>query len=71
MPALIAELAGSCLTLMATGDHRRLKVCGNDACSWMFVDESANRTRRWCDSMICGNLVKVRRFRRLWRQSKA
>ena len=66
---LIAELAGSCLTLIATGDHRRLKVCGNEACSWMFLDESANLTRRWCDPAICGNLVKVRRYRNLHRQS--
>jgi len=68
---LMAELAASSLTLIATGDHRRLKVCGNEACSWMFLDESANLTRRWCDPAICGNLVKVRRFRDLRRQSNA
>jgi predicted RNA-binding Zn ribbon-like protein len=33
----------------------------------MFHDDSTNRSRRWCDQMICGNVVKVRRFRSLRR----
>ena len=60
---LKAELVVSCLELMARGDPRRLKVCANEACTWMFYDDSPNRSRRFCTPLICGNLVHVRRFR--------
>jgi predicted RNA-binding Zn ribbon-like protein len=45
-------------------DPRRLKVCANDGCRWVFVDESRNRSRRWCDPAACGNLSKVRAYRK-------
>lgn len=51
------------LKLLADGDWRRLKVCANSACRWVFYDESRNRVRIWCDSTLCGNVMKVRRFR--------
>lgn len=41
----------------------RLKVCCNQNCEWIFVDQSRNKTRRWCDTKVCGNIMKVRRFR--------
>jgi predicted RNA-binding Zn ribbon-like protein len=28
---------------------------------WLFVDESKNGTRRWCDMTACGNRAKARR----------
>ena len=42
----------------------RLRACGNPACRLMFLDESRNRTRRWCDDGGCGNRSRVRRARR-------
>jgi predicted RNA-binding Zn ribbon-like protein len=59
-----AELAASCAELIATGEPGRLKTCANESCSWMFYDDSASQSRRWCEPKICGNLVKVRNFRR-------
>jgi predicted RNA-binding Zn ribbon-like protein len=58
-----AELAASCARVIAEGDPARLKICANPDCTWMFYDDSRNRRRRWCDGGICGNLLKVRRFR--------
>jgi predicted RNA-binding Zn ribbon-like protein len=58
-----AELAASCARVMAECDPARLKFCANPDCTWMFYDDSRNRRRRWCDGGICGNLLKVRRFR--------
>jgi predicted RNA-binding Zn ribbon-like protein len=60
---VVGELADSAAALMANGEPGRLKVCGNPSCTWLFYDESTNRSRRWCDAAICGNLVKVREFR--------
>jgi predicted RNA-binding Zn ribbon-like protein len=57
-----AKVARSFAELLAQ-DARRLKVCGNSACRWMFFDESRNRIRRWCDARACGNVMKARRYR--------
>ncbi len=57
-----AELVRSAAE-MTTDDVRRIKVCGNPDCSWMFFDMTLNRSRRWCQSSVCGNLIKVREFR--------
>jgi hypothetical protein len=61
---VLAELVASAAALAAAGPSARLKVCGNDCCSWLFWDESHNLSRRWCDAATCGNLVKVRNHRR-------
>lgn len=49
--------------LVAGEGAQRLKLCANPLCRWAFYDESRNRSRRWCDSAECGNVMKVRAFR--------
>lgn len=56
-------------TLLTEGELARVKECGNDDCSWLFVDMSKNRSRRWCDMKDCGNRAKARRHYR--RKKKA
>jgi predicted RNA-binding Zn ribbon-like protein len=41
----------------------RIRICGNPACDWMFLDDSRTGQRRWCRMNVCGNEAKVRRFR--------
>lgn len=60
---IASEVAASFADLLAAHDSHRLKLCGNPDCRWVFYDESKNRTRRWCADS-CGNLIKVRRFRK-------
>jgi predicted RNA-binding Zn ribbon-like protein len=60
---VLGETAASFVELLANGDPTRIKICGNRDCGWVMVDESRNRTRRWCESAGCGNLMKVRRYR--------
>ncbi len=62
---VLAEAAVSAFELMADGDKKLLKKCGNPDCTWLFYDDSLNHSRRWCSSRACGNLLKVRRFRAL------
>jgi predicted RNA-binding Zn ribbon-like protein len=61
---VLAEVVASAAELLTTEDPRRLKVCANPGCTWMFMDESRNQSRRWCDPATCGNLITVREFRR-------
>ena len=41
----------------------RLKACRGDDCRWVFIDNSRNRSRRWCAMAECGNRAKVAAFR--------
>jgi len=57
------KAAASFAEMVTTEDSRRVKICDNEDCRWVFFDESRSRTKRWCDDKCCGNLLKVRRFR--------
>jgi predicted RNA-binding Zn ribbon-like protein len=46
---------------LASGRLDRIRLCGSDTCEWLFLDESRNRSRRWCDMSTCGNREKARR----------
>ena len=62
-PWVAAEIVASFGTLLETGQLRRLKICPNDGCRWLFFDETKANTRRWCNDRRCGNRDKVRRLR--------
>ena len=45
-------------------DVKKVRQCGDQYCSWLFVDTSRNGSRRWCSMQLCGNRARVRSFRR-------
>ncbi len=45
-----------------TGEQSKyLSRCHNRECSWLFLDKSPARRRRWCSMADCGNRAKARR----------
>jgi predicted RNA-binding Zn ribbon-like protein len=46
--------------LLTEGPLDRLKTCAN--CRWVFLDQSRNRSRRWCSMEECGIQMKHARF---------
>jgi predicted RNA-binding Zn ribbon-like protein len=42
----------------------RLRHCANPACRWLFVDESKNHSRVWCEMATCGSRAKMTPYRR-------
>jgi predicted RNA-binding Zn ribbon-like protein len=46
--------------LLTAGPLNRLKQCGG--CRFLYVDESKNRSRRWCCMEDCGTNEKIRRY---------
>src|SRR5207302_9784404 len=46
---LLAPVLWSASDLLTRADRRRVRRCANDACLWLFIDESKAGTRRWCD----------------------
>jgi predicted RNA-binding Zn ribbon-like protein len=54
----------SAAELLADHDRAPVRACCSSAerrCTWLFVDSSRNRSRRWCSMRDCGNRAKARR----------
>lgn len=58
---VIWPVARSAAELLTSGEVGRTRVCEAGDCSWLFMDLSKNRSRRWCDMKFCGNRAKSRR----------
>ena len=63
MELALRPLVESAISLMTSPRMARLRRCGNQTCYWLFIDETKNCSRRWCEMASCGNLMKVRRHR--------
>jgi len=61
---MLWRVADSAAEMFTTDDLARLRGCPGEDCGWIFLDVSKNSRRQWCDMQTCGNLAKVRRFRR-------
>lgn len=57
--------------LLTGAGLERVGQCPGSECGWLFLDTSRSRRRQWCDMGECGNLAKVRRFRRKQRRAAA
>src|SRR5919108_322350 len=61
--AALRPIVESAAALMTSERLARLRRCGNATCYWLFIDETRNCSRRWCEMASCGNVMKVRRHR--------
>ena len=52
----------SAADLFVSDELKKVKVCSDPACGWLFLDVSRNQSRRWCDMQDCGNRAKASRF---------
>ncbi|GIF78453.1 hypothetical protein Asi02nite_79710 [Asanoa siamensis] len=55
------EAAADAVAVLGTPDAPPLRQCPGETCGWLFVDESRNHSRQWCDSRMCGNRARARR----------
>jgi predicted RNA-binding Zn ribbon-like protein len=55
-------VARSAAELLTSAKLGRVKICGGQGCGWMFLDESRNASRKWCESRDCGNRERVRQY---------
>jgi predicted RNA-binding Zn ribbon-like protein len=58
--APIWPVADAAVTLLRSGDLRRVKQCAG--CPWLFLDASRSGTRRWCSMEDCGTHEKIQRY---------
>ncbi len=47
--------------LLTGPDAHRVSECRSDDCGWLFLDQTRNHSRQWCDMQGCGNRAKARR----------
>jgi predicted RNA-binding Zn ribbon-like protein len=62
-------IARSAADLLASDQLPFVRACASKTCEWLFLDESKNHRKRWCDMTKCGNRAKAKRFYK--RQKKA
>jgi predicted RNA-binding Zn ribbon-like protein len=60
LDATLWPIAVAAAELLTAPQLSRLKQCAG--CPWVFLDQSKNRSRRWCAMNDCGTHEKIRRY---------
>ncbi len=61
--AVVATIARAAVALLGGPEAARIRECGDQPCTRLFVDTSRAGSRRWCEMSGCGNRAKVAGFR--------
>jgi len=59
----MARLSEAVARELTQGEPKRMRICANDECRWVFRDYSPAGRRKWCDMSTCGNRAKAARHR--------
>jgi predicted RNA-binding Zn ribbon-like protein len=62
--SILWAVATQASELLASSQVHCIRRCQAETCRWLFLDQSRNHSRRWCDMNVCGNRAKARRFYR-------
>lgn len=60
---LVIPIIESAAETLIAGDLARVRRCGDPRCSRVFLDDTRNGRRRWCEMSTCGNRAKAARWR--------
>ena len=52
----------SAFDIVASGNFQRIKECSE--CGWIFLDNTKNNNRKWCNMLTCGAKNKARTYYR-------
>ncbi len=64
LESILWPVAKSTAELLTSEEADRIRQCeaiSLTECAWLFIDETRNRSRRWCSMESCGNRAKARR----------
>jgi predicted RNA-binding Zn ribbon-like protein len=61
LPDLLTPILWTAGDMLAEPRRDRVRLCANDKCVWLFLDDSKSGTRRWCAMSACGNRAKAHR----------
>lgn len=71
LDSMLWPIARSAAELLTGTELPRVRECGGERCGWLFLDQTKNRTRRWCEMKVCGNRAKARRHYHRHRHSSS
>ncbi len=60
---LVIPIIESAADTLVAGELGRVRRCGNPRCARVFLDDTRNGRRRWCEMSTCGNRAKAARWR--------
>jgi predicted RNA-binding Zn ribbon-like protein len=61
---LLGPVVWSALELLTSAEIDQVKCCASETCGWLFLDNTKNHSRRWCDMADCGSHAKAKRYYR-------
>lgn len=61
--ALLIPVIESAADAMIAGELTRVRRCSDPRCTRVFLDDTRNGRRRWCEMSTCGNRAKAARWR--------
>lgn len=61
LDGVLWPLVQSAVDLLTSSEFRQVRMCPGKGCGWLFLDNSRNGMRKWCDMKDCGNRAKARR----------
>ncbi len=64
LDAPLWQVTRSAVDLLTSPLRGKIRLCANDECGWLFIDESKNASRRWCSMALCGSRIKMRDYYR-------
>jgi predicted RNA-binding Zn ribbon-like protein len=53
LDSMLWPIARSAAELLTGTELPRVRECGGECCGWLFLDQTKNRTRRWCEMKVC------------------
>lgn len=64
LDAPLWQVTRSAADLLTSPLRMKIRLCANEPCGWLFIDESKNASRRWCSMALCGSRHKMRDYYR-------
>ncbi len=61
LDSVLWPVARAAAELLTSEEIAKVRICASDKCAWLFLDQTKNHRRRWCDMKTCGNRVKAQR----------
>lgn len=69
LESVLWPVVRSAAELLVSDERGLIRECNSDCCSWLFLDRSRTKKRRWCDMSTCGNRAKAKRH--YWRARRS
>jgi predicted RNA-binding Zn ribbon-like protein len=64
LDSVLWPVARAAADLLTSEDLTFVHRCASQECAWLFLDQSKNHRRRWCEMRTCGNRAKARNYYR-------